>query len=311
MKQVLLNTGYKMPLLGLGTWKSDEGKLYQAVRWAIKAGYQHIDCAAVYGNERTVGQALHDAINEGDISRDALFITSKLWNSKHKKADVLPALEKTLLDLQLDYLDLYLIHWPIASNAAGEPLRLSDVPLTETWKEMEKQAKSGLIRSIGVSNFSIKKIKEIMQNSETVPAVNQIEAHPFLVQEELVDFCEKNTIAVTAYAPLGSGDRPSGMKESHEPSLLKNPLILSISERMNVTPAQMLLAWGMARGMAVIPKSTDYGRIEENLNAVGVPLLEEDVKKISALDKHFRYVTGKGFVNEFYPLEDIWDEPVS
>jgi len=155
MKYVTLNTDYKMPVIGLGTWKSAEEKIYQAVRWAIKAGYQHVDCAAV-GNEETVGQALHDAVAEGDIERKNLFVTSKLWNTAHKPADVRPALEQSLKDLQTDYLDLYLIHWPIAEDPlSGEAL---DIPQEETWAEMEKAQKDGLVRSIGVSNFTQTKL---------------------------------------------------------------------------------------------------------------------------------------------------------
>lgn len=229
MKYVTLNTDYKMPVIGLGTWKSEDEKVYQAVRWAVKAGYQHVDCAAVYGNEATVGQALHDAVAEGDIERKNLFVTSKLWNTAHKPADVRPALEQSLKDLQTDYLDLYLIHWPIAEDPqSGEIL---DIPQEETWAEMEKAQKDGLVRSIGVSNFTQTKLKNLMDKAEIMPAVNQVEIHPYLAQNDLVEFCQNNQIVVTAYAPLGSGDRPDPMKEAGEPSLLADRVVADIAKK--------------------------------------------------------------------------------
>ena len=281
MKYVTLNTDYKMPVIGLGTWKSAEEKIYQAVRWAIKAGYQHVDCAAVYGNEETVGQALHDAVAEGDIERKNLFVTSKLWNTAHKPADVRPALEQSLKDLQTDYLDLYLIHWPIAEDPlSGEAL---DIPQEETWAEMEKAQKDGLVRSIGVSNFTQTKLKDLMDKAEIMPAVNQVEIHPYLAQNDLVEFCRENQIVVTAYAPLGSGDRPDTMKEAGEPSLLADQVVADIAKKNSATPAQVLIAWGLTRGLVEIPKSVQFDRIEENLGALNVTLDDDDMMKHSAL----------------------------
>ncbi|MBP3403389.1 MAG: aldo/keto reductase, partial [Alphaproteobacteria bacterium] len=275
MKYVTLNTDYKMPVIGLGTWKSAEEKIYQAVRWAIKAGYQHVDCAAVYGNEETVGQALHDAVAEGDIERKNLFVTSKLWNTAHKPADVRPALEQSLKDLQTDYLDLYLIHWPIAEDPlSGEAL---DIPQEETWAEMEKAQKDGLVRSIGVSNFTQTKLKDLMDKAEIMPAVNQVEIHPYLAQNDLVEFCRENQIVVTAYAPLGSGDRPDTMKEAGEPSLLADQVVADIAKKNSATPAQVLIAWGLTRGLVEIPKSVQFDRIEENLGALNVTLDDDDM----------------------------------
>lgn len=291
MKYVTLNTDYKMPVIGLGTWKSEDEKVYQAVRWAVKAGYQHVDCAAVYGNEATVGQALHDAVAEGDIERKNLFVTSKLWNTAHKPADVRPALEQSLKDLQTDYLDLYLIHWPIAEDPqSGEIL---DIPQEETWAEMEKAQKDGLVRSIGVSNFTQTKLKNLMDKAEIMPAVNQVEIHPYLAQNDLVEFCRNNQIVVTAYAPLGSGDRPDPMKEAGEPSLLADRVVADIAQKNKATPAQVLIAWGLARGLVEIPKSVQFDRIEENLGALNVTLDANDMKRLNSIDETFRFITGK------------------
>ncbi|MGN1078668.1 MAG: aldo/keto reductase [Alphaproteobacteria bacterium] len=302
MKYVTLNTDYKMPVIGLGTWKSAEEKIYQAVRWAIKAGYQHVDCAAVYGNEETVGQALHDAVAEGDIERKNLFVTSKLWNTAHKPADVRPALEQSLKDLQTDYLDLYLIHWPIAEDPlSGEAL---DIPQEETWAEMEKAQKDGLVRSIGVSNFTQTKLKDLMDKAEIMPAVNQVEIHPYLAQNDLVEFCRTNQIVVTAYAPLGSGDRPDTMREADEPSLLADQVVADIAKKNSATPAQVLIAWGLARGLVEIPKSVQFDRIEENLGALNVTLDGDDMKRLNAIDKTFRFITGKNLTG----ADHVFDE---
>ena len=302
MKYVTLNTDYKMPVIGLGTWKSAEEKIYQAVRWAIKAGYQHVDCAAVYGNEETVGQALHDAVAEGDIERKNLFVTSKLWNTAHKPADVRPALEQSLKDLQTDYLDLYLIHWPIAEDPlSGEAL---DIPQEETWAEMEKAQKDGLVRSIGVSNFTQTKLKDLMDKAEIMPAVNQVEIHPYLAQNDLVEFCRENQIVVTAYAPLGSGDRPDTMKEAGEPSLLADQVVADIAKKNSATPAQVLIAWGLTRGLVEIPKSVQFDRIEENLGALNVTLDDDDMKRLNAIDETFRFVTGKNLTGSDHVFDD-------
>lgn len=296
MKTVTLNTDAKMPLMGLGTFLSARGEVYQAVRWAIKLGYKHIDCASVYGNQSEIGQALHDAVAEGDCRREELFITSKLWNDSHQINQVRPALEKTLTELKLDYLDLYLIHWPVAQTLGtvmplkdDDWLPLSEVPLWETWAEMEKLYHAGLVKAVGVSNFNEANLKALIEKTAIVPAVNQVECHPLLSQNELLEFCRKNNIVLEAYSPLGA-------QKSNE-YILKNPIIQTIARRNRCTPAQVVLAWNLQRGIPVIPKSVHEERIRENYAALAVELDEADGREIDALNENERFFDGTSFEN--------------
>lgn len=305
MKTVKLNNDVKIPVIGLGTWRAKPGEVYKAIRWAIKVGYQQIDCAPVYGNEVEIGQAIHDAINEGDIKREQLFVTSKLWNDAHAPAEVLPALKKTLNDLQLEYLDLYLMHWPVAlkkgvemPQSADDMISLKDQPLDLTWAEMERAQLKGLVRSIGVSNFGPKKLADLIEKSEIVPAVNQVEYHPLLQQKELVDFCRKNGIALVAYSPLGSGK---------DVGVLNNPIIVEMSQRLKITPAQLVLAWGINNGVVVIPKSIHAERIQENYGAMGIKLDDADMEKIATLDEGKRILDGKILALGDYTVENIFE----
>lgn len=307
MKYLKLNTEAQMPIIGLGTWKSKSGETYQAVRWAIKLGYKHIDCASAYGNEAEVGQAISDAIKEGDIKREDLFVTSKLWNDSHLPADVIPALEKSLRDLQLEYLDLYLIHWPVASKKdSEEPVSLSEIPLEMTWNEMIKAKKQGLTRAIGVSNFGIKNLELLKKNTEEIPSVVQVECHPYLCQEKLLEYCKNNMIVMTAYSPLGSKDRPQTLQHQQEPELLTNPTIIAIAEKNKSTPAQILLAFHIQRGVAVIPKSVHHERLSENISSLNVELDSEDMQKIANLNQDYRFIDGKSFEKGQYQAETIF-----
>ena len=318
MRSYPFSNGDTLPAFGLGTWKSDPGEVTRAVEVAIRLGYRHIDCARIYGNEAEVGAALRKVMADGVARREDLFITSKLWNDAHAPKDVGPALDASLSELGLEYLDLYLMHWPIAfasgvsfPRRAEDLVSLDELPLEATWGAMEALVAEGRCRHIGVSNFSIPKLRTLLEKSERVkPEVNQVELHPYLQQRELVSFCKSNGILVTAYSPLGSKDRPALLKQPDEPILLEDPVVTGVAAARNATPAQVLIAWGLQRGTAVIPKSVSEKRIEENLAGAGLVLHPEDVEAIDALDKHRRYVDGSVFSLNGgpYTTRNIWDE---
>jgi len=316
MKTLTFENGDQLDAIGLGTWKSEPGEVGRAVKAALETGYRHLDCAAIYGNEPEIGDALKEIFSAGEINRNEVWITSKLWNNAHRHKDVIPALKQTLSDLKLDYLDLYLMHWPVAfqSGLEGFPekdedfLSLEEVPLTETWSAMLEAKEQGLIRHAGVSNFSEKKLRNLISGSDSAPEMNQIELHPYLQQDELVDYCMKNNIHITAYSPLGSSDRPDFLKGEDEPSLLENEVITSIAMKHNATPAQILIHWHLVRDIAVIPKSTNPGRIEENFKSADIELDENDLEQIKKLDRHFRYVDGTIFETESDKYRDVFDE---
>lgn len=304
-----------MPAIGLGTWKSDKGKVGEAVEIALNEGYRHIDCAATYGNEPEVGEAFKKVFSEGNIEREDVWVTSKLWNDSHRKEHVIPALKQTLKDLQLEYLDLYLMHWPVAfkhgvdfPSKDEDYLSLEEVPIIETWEAMCEAKEQGLVKHIGVSNFSEKKLRDLMKKTNDNPEMNQVELHPFLQQHELVEFCKENNIQLTAFSPLGSGDRSQQMKADNEPSLLKNETINKIAEKHNASPAQILIKWAVIRGTAVIPKSTSKDHIISNLESQKINLDKEDLKKIADIDTEFRYVTGDFFVTPGNPYNNFYDQ---
>src|SRR6056297_646097 len=316
MKSFKFRNGDTVEAIGLGTWKSDPGKVGAAVESALKTGYRHIDCAAVYGNEAEVGNALAETFSTTDINRENVHITSKLWNTAHRKQDVIPALKKSLNDLKLDYLDLYLMHWPVAFKPGleGFPqseedyLSLDEVPLIETWEAMLEAKKEGLIKHAGVSNFSIKKLRDLISKTDHAPEMNQIELHPYLQQNDMLDYCNDNNILVTAYSPLGSSDRPDVLKADNEPSLLENEVINEIANKHDATPAQVLIKWAVERDTIVIPKSTNAGRIEENLKSAELSLDDEDMAKIKSLDIPYRYLDGKVFETDSDMYRDVFDE---
>ena len=309
--------GDVIPLLGLGTWKAAPGEVYKAIRKAIEIGYRHIDCAKRYNNEAEIGQALNDAIKAGDVKREELWITSKLWNNAHKKEHVEENLRSTLSDLHLDYIDLYLIHWPVAlkpnvvfpSDSSGF-LSLEEVPLIETWSGMEDCKDKELARHIGVSNFSQVKIESLLAKARLPIEANQIELHPFLQQQDLVDYCQGKNILVTGFSPLGSMDRPARLKAEDEPILLEHPVINSIAQSKGCTPAQVLINWALNRGTSVIPKSSNPKRLQENFDAQQINLTEEEMTAVAKLDKHYRYIDGSFWAPEGspYTVESLWNE---
>ena len=302
---LLLNTRALMPQIGLGTWKSKPDEAGKAVDYALhEGGDHHIDCAAIYRNEKEVGTAFASVFGSGARKREDVFITSKLWNTEHKRDRVRIACEKTLRDLQLDYLDLYLMHWGIAipphEDIADNPYgRLTEqlddngylitekVSVRETWEEMEELVRAGLVKASGVANFSAPMIVDLLSYAKIMPAVNQIELHPYLQQSALVEFCQYKTIAVTAYSPLGS---PGNMKPKGLPVIVEDPVVLKIAKDHGKSPAQVLIRWGIQRNTILIPKSVTPERIKENLAVFDFELSESDMSALKTLDRGLRFV---------------------
>jgi alcohol dehydrogenase (NADP+) len=301
-----------MPALGLGTWKAAPGEVGAAVSTALQLGYRHIDCAAIYGNEAEIGAALQGALQPGGLERDELWITSKLWNDSHAPEQVRPALERSLADLQLASLDLYLIHWPVAHRhgvampgSADELIPLEQLPLADTWAAMEELVDAGLVRQIGVSNFRAAQRAALLPHCRIRPVVNQVERHPWLQQNALLAFCREQGITITAYSPLGSpasgGPAP----------LLHDPVITAIAGAHGVSTAQVLIAWGIACGTTVIPKSVRPDRLAANLQAAtALQLSPTELEQIAGLDRHHRFVDGSFFTvpGGPYSAAAIWDE---
>lgn len=318
MRTATFANGDRMPLLGLGTWKAAPGEVGAAVREAIRLGYRHIDCASVYANEPEVGEAIGGAIAAGEVTREQLWITSKLWSNAHGQGNVEPALRRTLADLGLEWLDLYLVHWPVpikpgvAFPSSGDDLLPpASVPLTDTWKGMEAVLELGLTRHIGVSNFSSRKLQQVLATARLRPEVNQVERHPLLQQPQLLADCAAAGVHITAYSPLGSGDRPAALKGADEPVLLENPVIGAIAAEHGCSPAQVLIAWHLQSGISTIPKSVSPARLQQNLAAADLALSPSDLERIAGLDQHRRLVDGSFWLLEGTPwtLQSLWDEP--
>ncbi len=315
MKTLSFTNNDTFQCIGLGTWKATGKLVKTAVIEAINAGYRHIDTAAIYGNELEIGEALAEVFKSGTINREDLFITSKLWNDAHDKDSVIPALKESLKKLQLDYLDLYLIHWPVAfKNGVAFPSNPSDyiplekLPIIETWEQLEKAKNKGLAKHIGVSNFSKLKLQDLVSKAIIKPEINQVEMHPLLQQNDLFDYCVNQQIIVTGYSPLGSGDRTSEMKADNEPNLMDIGIIKDIAIKHRVSPAQILLAWHCNRGTSVIPKSTSKNHIASNFEAASIILDGEDMKSIASLDKNYRFINGKFFEMPDSGYSNIYDE---
>lgn len=297
---VVLNNGLKMPILGLGTWKSKAGEVEAAVKKALEVGYRHIDCAYIYGNENEVGAALKYGLEELQIPRQDLFVTSKLWNIFHKPQDVEEACKRSLKSLGLDYLDLYLIHWPTGfvnldegktnfpTNPDGSVLYDCDTHPTDTYLALEKLVEKGLVKSIGLSNFNSEQIQDILDKGKVKPVTNQVECHPYLGQAKLKEFCDQRNIFLTAYSPLGSPDRPWAKPD--DPKLLDEPKLVEIGKKHGKSTAQILIRWQIQRGIIVIPKSVTPSRIEDNSQVFDFNLSDDDIKMIESFECNGRVV---------------------
>lgn len=260
-----LNNGIEMPWLGLGVFKVEEGsELVEAVKAAVKHGYRSIDTAAVYANETSVGQGIRDALADNGLKREDLFVTSKVWNADLGYESTIAAYETSLKKLGLDYLDLYLIHWPVAGK------------YKEAWRAMERLYKDGRVKSIGVSNFQVHHLEDLMKDAEIVPVINQVEFHPMLTQKELRDFTKQHNIQLEAWSPLMQGE------------LLNHPLLKEIAEKYGKSIAQVILRWDLQHGVVTIPKSTKEHRIVENASLFDFELSQEDMDRIDGLNENRR-----------------------
>ena len=314
MKTFTLNDGNVIPVFGLGTWKSPKDAVYAAVKEALRVGYTHIDAAWIYQNETEVGKGMGEAISEGAIAREDLFVTSKLWNSFHAPEDVEKGCKESLAALGLEYLDLYMMHWPVAFRPGtlgpkqDDLVLLSEMPLADTFEAMMALKEKGLVKSVGVSNFSVSKLTQLIEKTGVVPAVNQVELHPYNPQPDLVDYCAQKGIRLTAYSPLGSGDRPESMKAKDEPPLLENETVKAVAVSEGVSAAQLLIAWAINRGTVVIPKSTNAGRIAENLTAAAHVLSADARMALDEIEISFRYVSPESWFIEgvTYEGESFW-----
>lgn len=313
----------QMPVIGLGLWKIDKDKVADAVVEAIRAGYRHLDSACDYGNEKQVGEGIRRAIGEGLCTREELWVTSKLWNTYHHPDHVIMAMDQSLEDLGLDYLDLYLVHFPIALEFVPfetryppewvhDPsddipmLKPVDVPLQDTWHAMETLVDSGLTRYIGVCNYGVSLMRDMLSYARITPAVLQIESHPYLTQDKLTRFCAEHDIAVTAFSPLGALSYLELDMASQSESVLQQPVVTDIATRLGRTPAQVVLKWGVQRGNAIIPKTSRPERLIENAALFDFELTMDDMKAIGALNRNQRFndpgVFCEKAFNTFFPI---------
>jgi alcohol dehydrogenase (NADP+) len=309
-----------MPAIGLGTFGSDHvspGEVAEAVKGAAAVGYRHFDCASVYGNEDRVGFALQEVLG-GGLSRDQLWVTSKLWNDKHGEGDVLASCRKSLADLQLDYLDLYLVHWPFpnyhppgcdvhARNPNAKPYLHES--FLKTWRQMEGLVDQGLVRHIGTSNMTIPKLRLLLRDARVKPAVNEMELHPHFQQPELFRFVLEHGIQPVGYCPLGSPNRPERDRTPEDSDPLTDPVIVAIAKRRGVHPAVVCLKWAVQRGQTPIPFSTNRRNYLSNLRGVvSDPLTEDEMEQIGRIDRNCRLIKGQVFLwKEGQSWEALWD----
>lgn len=299
---VLLNDGHRIPVVGFGTFAPDKfpkSMSEEATRVAIEAGYRHIDCAYLYGNEVEVGRAIKEKIVDGTIRREDLFHTGKLWSTFHSPELVRPALEKSLKDLQMDYLDLFLIHVPVEFKP-GEDLvpvdengkyLYNNTDLRDTWEALERCKDAGLVKSIGVSNFNRRQLELILNKPglKHKPVCNQVECHLYLNQSKLLEFCKSHDIALVAYSALGSSRDDTWGIGKDTPVLLEDPVLNAIADKLGRTPAQVAMRYLLQRGIVVLAKSFTPARIKQNLQVLDFQLSEEDMTSLDGRNQDLRY----------------------
>lgn len=319
--QRTLHTGAKMPGIGLGTFGSDRfsnEEIAEAVKGAISIGFRHIDCASVYGNEKHIGNSLKEVIESGEVKREELWITSKLWNDKHSPEDVIPSCKQSLADLQLDYVDLYLIHWPFPNfHAKGCDVdsRSPDAKpyihenFMKTWREVEKLVEMGLVKHIGTSNMTIPKLKLVIGDAKIKPACNEMELHPHFQQQEFFDFVVSNGIAPIGFCPIGSPTRPDRDKTESDTVDIEDPVILKIAKRLNVHPAVVCVKWAVQRGQTPIPFSVFHNEYLSNISCtLSDPLSDAEMAELATMEKGNRLIKGHVFLwKDGQTWEDLWD----
>lgn len=318
-------SGAAFPSIGLGTWKIPHETLPSLIPSALEIGYRHLDCACDYGNEEAVGAGLKAALDKGICSRDDVWVTSKLWNTFHEPKHVRAACERSLKDLQLDELDLYLVHFPIALEYVSPDVRYPpgwffddakpeqgmkpiDVPYAETWAAMESLKEAGLVKEIGVCNLNISLLRDLLTTCSIRPSVHQVEMHPYLTQPRLVRFCEAEQIRITAFSPFGASSYvPLNMAKAEE-SLFDDQVMKAIADRHGRTIGQVALRWGIQRETVVIPKTQTETHLRENFSIFDFELTDEDMKQIEGLNQHRRFNDPGEFCeaafNTFFPIFD-------
>ncbi|MFA6404070.1 MAG: aldo/keto reductase [Salinivirgaceae bacterium] len=319
--KVKLNNGAAIPVIGLGTFGSDNYsavEIANAVEFAITHGYRHIDCASVYMNEKEIGDAFTKILSKGLVKRDELWITSKVWNNMHGEGEVIESCKKTLHDLNLEYLDLYLVHWPFpnyhapgcdgdARNPDSKPYRHEDYMVV--WRQMEQLVEMGLVKNIGTSNMTIPKMELLLKQAVIKPVVNEMEIHPHFQQAELFNYMIARNIVPIGYSPIGSPKRPERDRTSTDTVDIEDPVVVKIAARLGVHPAVVCVKWAAQRGEVVIPFSVTPSKIVSNLDSVtSIPLLPEEMLGISKIEKGSRLIKGQVFLWQGAKgWEDLWD----
>ena len=286
--KIKLNNSTEMPCIGFGTYLLED--VYDSIKNAVKLGYRSFDSAKLYNNEQQIGKAINELIHTKTVTREEIFITTKLWNDDQE--DPVGALKEALKRYKLDYVDLFLIHWPIGKAEDG--VHIKQIPLYKLWENMEKCVELGLTKSIGVCNYNVQLLQNLISFAKIKPVCNQIEVHPLFNQDGLVSFCKKFDIAVVAFNPLARGNSAKKNKEFENIDLLKNKIIIDLSGKYKKTCGQIILNWHISRGVCVIPKSSNSERQSENLQSLDFVMEKEDYEKINCLNIDMRFVHSKG-----------------